>query len=212
MLKLRVQVVILDFDGVIVESVGIKDQAFEILFEDYPQHLNQIIEYQVAHNAATRLEKFKYITENILQQSYTTEKEAQFSEQFSQLVFQNIVKCPFVPGAKEFLNFFTEKVPVYLVSKSPDEELDKILEIRELKQHFKRIYGASWMKADAIREILKREKLSSTEVVFIGDSPEDYYAAKETGAFFIGRYSNKSFSDTTITVYNDLFEIKNILE
>ena len=67
---------ILDFDGVVVESVGIKDQAFRQLYQDFPQHLDRIMEYHLSHNATIRFEKFRYIAENILRCQFTAEMEA----------------------------------------------------------------------------------------------------------------------------------------
>ncbi len=63
--------IILDFDGTIVESVGIKDQAFEALFDQYPEHFDEIMQYHLAHNATIRFDKFKFIAENILHINYT---------------------------------------------------------------------------------------------------------------------------------------------
>ena len=103
---MRFKVILLDFDGVIVESVGIKDQAMRALFQDVPEHLNQIMDYHLAHNATIRFEKFKYITERILQKPYPKEEEARLSKRFSELVFQKIVACPFVEGSLDFLRFY----------------------------------------------------------------------------------------------------------
>ena len=33
---MRFKIIVLDFDGTLIESVGIKDQAFKELFKDYP--------------------------------------------------------------------------------------------------------------------------------------------------------------------------------
>ncbi len=208
-MQLPFKVLILDFDGVIIESVGIKDDAFEQLFRGYPEHLNQIIEYHLAHNATIRFKKFQYITETILQEPYTDEKEQELSAAFSRLVFERIVQCPFVEGAKAFLDFFLGQIPVYLVSVSPKVELETVLERRQLDIYFKQVYADPWNKTDAIKDILQNESIGAEDAVFIGDTPEDYLAAKATGLFFIGRFSGKTFPAAgKIPIFQNLFEIK----
>jgi len=208
---MKPKVIVLDFDGVIVESVGIKDRAFEQLFKDYPDCIEEIMEYHLSHNATVRFEKFKHITENILRRNYTKETEENLSQRFSHLVFNNIIECPYVAGAEDFLEYFYKKIPLYVASASPERELREIIEARGLGKYFKRIYAIPWVKKGIIQDILADEDISPMEAAFIGDSPEDYMAAQETGVFFVGRYSNKSFNKAAIPIYKDLFEIKHFL-
>ncbi len=209
---MKIKTIILDFDGTIVESVGIKDWAFETLFKEYPDRLNEIMKYHLSHNATVRFEKFKYITENILGQRYDEEIERKLSSGFSKLVLERIVQCPYVPGAEEFLNYFEGKVPLYLISASPSEELERILKARNLSKYFKRIYAVPWVKTDAIQEILNKEGVSPEEAVFIGDAFEDYQAARLTNVAFIGRDSGKSFQGVRLNVFRDFIAIRVFLE
>ena len=208
---MKFKTIILDFDGTIVESVGIKDRAFETLFKEYPDHLDNIIEYHLSHNATVRFDKFKHITENILKKEYNEDMEKLLSRRFSKLVFERIVECPYVQGAEEFLDYFLGKVPLYLASASPAAELDRILEARNLNKYFKGVYAIPWVKTAVIQDILNRENISSQQAVFIGDAFEDYEAARLTNVFFIGRDGNKSFHGADIPVSKDMFDIKAFL-
>jgi phosphoglycolate phosphatase len=205
------KVIILDFDGTIVESVGIKDAAFRELFKEYPWLLDDIMDYHLSQNATIRFEKFRHITENILKKQYTEEIAADLSDRFSQMVFQRIVSCAYVPGALDFMRYFQNKIPLFMISISPSDELERILRARNLKKYFKRIYADPWTKTDAIKDILSLERLSSTEAVFIGDSQEDCKASSETGVFFIGRDSGKSFHGADIQLSRNMLEIKRII-
>ncbi len=200
--------IILDFDGTLVESVGIKDKAFRELFSDYPEHLDEIMAYHLAHNATVRFIKFKHITEHILGETYTPRREKELSERFSQLVFKQIVDCSFVPGALDFLDYFYGKMSLYLVSISPAEEFNAILKARDLKKYFKDIYAVPWVKVDAINDILIKENITPGEAMFIGDSQEDYDSALAAGVFFIGRDSKKSFSEKNMVLCADMLQVK----
>ena len=206
-----IRTIILDFDGTIVESVGIKDKAFRVLYEEYPEKLDEIMEYHLDHNATVRYHKFRHIAENILKEDYTEEKEEELSEKFAELVFKNIVKCPYVEGGIDFLEYFYRKVPLYLVSASPEDELDRILDERELKKYFKDVYAIPWVKKDAVKEILLEEGINAEEAVFIGDTMEDYESASSSGVKFIARNSNKPFNGINIDLFKDMVEIREYL-
>jgi phosphoglycolate phosphatase-like HAD superfamily hydrolase len=208
---LNVKVIILDFDGVILESQGIKDWAFEELFKD-SNKLEEILAYHTAHKATIRFEKFKHITEDILGQKYTPDLKDKLSQEFSNLVFEKLTDCPFVDGVVDFLDYYTHKVPLYVASVNPHDDLEKIIEMRDLKKYFKRIYAHPWRKEKAIRDILREEHISSCDAVFIGDSYEDYLAAKDAGVVFIGRSSNNSLQSISGPVFENMSQVKSFLQ
>lgn len=211
-MKQCVDAVILDFDGTLVESVGIKDRAFEMLFSAHPEKLGEIMEYHLAHNATVRFEKFEHIYTNILKLPYTDRERDMLSREFSELVFQAIVECSFVPGAVEFLEEFTVLVPLYLVSMSPEDELERILSARRLRRFFGDVYSSRWKKTDAVSDILRRESARASRVVFIGDALEDRRSAQESGVRFIGRDSGKPFGSPNVPVFPDMASIGDFLK
>ncbi len=208
----ELKAIVLDFDGVLVESVGIKDRAYEVIFREYPKHFAEIIRYCHADNATIRFKKFRYIFERILRQEYTEAVEKELSGKFSQFVVPKIIECPSVAGACEFLDHFYKKVPLYLASINPPAELRTILQARNMAHYFKDIYAVPWIKEAALKDILKKEHLAPDQVVFIGDSPEDCQSAQKAGVRFIGRLSNKALDQFDVPVCRDLFEVMEILK
>ena len=65
------------------------------------------------------------------------------------------------------------------------------------------IYGASWSKEDAIRDVLARERLAPSDAIFVGDTVEDQKSATRAGVAFIGRDSGKPFGPD-VTFYPNL--------
>ena len=199
-----VGVVIVDFDGTLVESVGIKDRAFRGLFaSDYPAHIDVIMDYHLANNATVRFDKFRHVIEVIVGEVYTEERAAQLAARFSELVASEIIACPPVEGLNAFLDTLVGKLPLYLASVTPDEELLSILEARGLARRMTGIYGASWSKVDAICDVLARERLAPSDAIFVGDTVEDQKSATRAGVAFIGRDSGKPFGPD-VTIYPDL--------
>lgn len=202
-----IKAVVLDFDGVIIESVGIKDEAFRFLFEGYPDKINEIMDYHRSHNAAIRFDKFRLITENILKQPFSDRTAEELKTRFSRFVLDKVITCPFVVGAMDLLRFYQNRCSLYLASINPEEELAEILRMRGLTKFFKKVYAHPWHKAEAIREIMRMEEAAPGQIVFIGDSFEDYQAAAEVKVRFIGRDSGRPFHNAGIFVGRDLREI-----
>jgi phosphoglycolate phosphatase len=212
MMATALKAIILDFDGTIVESVGIKDKAFKALFAAYPDDLDEIMRYHLSHNATIRFEKFRHIHEHILQLPFSREVEERLGQRFSEITLSRIVECPTVAGAREFLDHFNRHIPLFLASVSPSVDLGWILEQRDLKKFFKRIYAYPWQKTAAIKDVMQREAISASELLFIGDSPEDLEAARDAGVIFIGRQSGKFQDATRVPIFDNFFGIISYLK
>jgi phosphoglycolate phosphatase len=201
------KLIILDFDGVIVESNGIKDRAFDRLFRDAPRHHAEIMAYHMAHNHVDRHEKFRHIAESILNREATPRLMDEWARRFSEYTRQAIIECPFVPGAEDFLRKAYQRVPLYLASATPQDELDVIVDERRLRPYFRAVRGAPEKKKAMLNRILSEERAAPAEAVFVGDSPEDLQTAKEIGVSFIGRQSRSSFEGASFPVVRDLDEL-----
>ena len=182
-----IETIILDFDGVILESVSVKTETFRKLFSFAPEHVDEIIHYHKDNGGMSRYDKFRHIYKSILRQDLTQQKFEELSEKFADIVFQEVIKTPFVPGAYEFLERYHATFALYIVSATPDEELIRIIQTRKMSHYFKNVYGAPRKKADCIREIIKLKGSSPDSVIFIGDAKNDYDAARAAGVRFIGR-------------------------
>ena len=201
------KIIILDFDGVIVESNSIKDLAFDRLFRDEPKHHAEIMAYHLAHNAVDRHEKFRYIAECILHREPTTELLSQWALQFSKDTRQAIISCPFVPGAEDFLRKFHDKIPLYLASATPQDELDLIVKARKIRHYFVEVFGAPEKKRVMISKVLARESAAPEDCLFVGDSQEDWASAEEMGIGFIGRRGRSEFHSAGFPVIYDLHDL-----
>lgn len=200
--------IILDFDGTLIESVGIKDQAFQVLFKDYPEHLDAIMAFHLAHNHTIRFEKFEHIHREILRLPYPAAIARDLAERFSLAVVDGLANCPYVPGAREFLESQRGRTPLYLVSMSPAGELDQVLAARDLVRFFRKVYAHPWQKAAAVADILTQEGIEPQEVVFVGDTDEDCLAARQAGVLFLGRDSGRPLGAEAGRVFRDMHEIR----
>jgi phosphoglycolate phosphatase-like HAD superfamily hydrolase len=182
-----VRIIILDFDGVILESVSVKTEAFRRLFSFAPEHVDEITRFHLENGGMSRYDKFRYIYRNILRENLSNKKFGRLSEQFALLVKDAVIRIPFVSGAEAFLRQFYRKAPLYIVSATPQEELEEIVRKRGLSKYFSGIFGSPVPKTEHLTAIVTNIGADPKSVVFIGDAMNDCKAAEKAGVRFIGR-------------------------
>ena len=180
-------IIILDFDGVILESVSVKTEAFRTLFSFAPEYVEEIVQFHKDNGGMSRFDKFRYIFDHILKSELDPDTFTALSKKFSILVFQSVINAPFVPGAREFLEHWSAKIPLYIVSATPEPELKEIVQKRNLTLFFRNVYGAPRKKAECISEIYTTSGMPASDILFVGDALNDLAAARASGVKFIGR-------------------------
>lgn len=164
---------ILDFDGVIVESLPLKTAAFRKVFSFAPEHLDEIIAFHLDNGGMSRYDRFRYIYANILHEPLTPEQEERLAGEYVSLIFESMLTVPYVRGAESLLRDCSRRLPLYIVSATPEGEMQEIARRRDLTKYFVRVYGSPKTKAECIREILAETGASPEEALFAGDAPND---------------------------------------
>jgi phosphoglycolate phosphatase-like HAD superfamily hydrolase len=181
------EAVVLDFDGVVLESLAVKMKAFRRLFSAYPDHVDRILAYHARHLGVSRYVKFAHVYQRILRRRLTSAEVGRLDRRFSRLVRQGVLNCRLVPGALGFLRYASARVPVFVASATPERELRAIVRRRGLGSYFSGIFGAPRSKAEAIRHIVEQRGFDRRAVVFVGDAQTDRKAARAAGVRFIRR-------------------------
>jgi beta-phosphoglucomutase-like phosphatase (HAD superfamily) len=203
------KIIILDFDGVIVESVGIKTKAFSELFiDEYPQHVDEFVQFHLENNGMSRYAKIGYFYRHFLGREALKKEKQYWAERFSKLVVDKVVSCPPVTGSLEFLEELHNKIPLYVASVVPQAELQEIIKRRGLYKYFTGVYGTIKKKSGILYDIIRDAKVNPGECFFIGDTKEDCEAAKETGIFMLGRKNVDDLNRFNISLCRDLYEAK----
>jgi phosphoglycolate phosphatase-like HAD superfamily hydrolase len=208
------RVLIFDFDGVILESADIKTHAFRELFSSYPDKVDAIVAYHETNAGISRFQKFKHIYQHFLGRPLGVEEEQALGERFSALALEAVKRCPFVPGAPEFLQAYSRTLQLFVASGTPEDELRRLVAARGLTAFFRKVYGSPTEKTAVLEEILLSTGMQRAALLFVGDGRSDYEAARAAGVEFIGRArSGKKhpFEGLSVPVVGDLFELDRCL-
>ena len=183
------QAIILDFDGVVVESGKIKTQAFADLYREYGEGIvAQVVQFHTQNGGMSRYRKFRHFQQHFLNRPPLTEaEEKQLDIRFSELVVEAVIAADPVPGAIELIRQQAGKIPLFVASGTPDAELKVIVERRGLTPYFTEVRGAPALKKTIIADILSTHALKPESVLMIGDAMADLEGAQANNTAFLGR-------------------------
>ncbi len=196
-------VLVFDFDGVILDSAILKRQAFADLYDDEPEkNRRAVVAYLNRRGGQPREVKFRHIEGQILGRDAGESRIQELCRRFKAHVEQRLLEAPAIPGALEFLERWRGHLPLYLLSATPEPELKTITARRRLDRYFVEVIGAPPDKVNGLRNLLARRGHVPADTVMIGDSYNDYRAARSNGTAFIGVTADPTaspFPDDVIT-------------
>lgn len=181
------EAVIFDFDGVVVDSVELKVDAFVDMYREHGSEVMAAVEaYQRYHGGMSRMKKFAHFEAVLLGRSADGDRIDELCAAYSRLVEEKVCTCPLIDGAFDFLEAYSDTIPFYVISGTPEPELNRIAERRNVARYFRRLRGSPMSKEEGIEEFLADGPFRRDRVVMVGDAITDYDAAVATGIGFVG--------------------------
>jgi len=203
MKKKKLQALFFDFDGVIIDSARIKTEGFRTLFDSFSdQIVDKIVDYHQQHGGISRVDKIAYAFQNFIKQPLSQAELDLWSTRYSDLVVEKVIDAQWIAGAKEFLEEMHGKIPIFVISGTPETELRYVLKKRLISFYFQEILGSPMRKPQHIRNLLRQYFLNPDQCVFVGDALTDYNAAKDTGLHFVGIQGENKFPRGTTVLDN----------
>lgn len=182
-----------DFDGVILDSMSVREFGFREIFKDFDQkRVDALLDYHRRNGGLSRYVKIRYFYEKILSRPVSETQLSAHARQFAEIMMASLTRKDLL--INDSLSFIIENYNRYnfhMVSGSDQDELRFLCRELEIDSYFLSINGSPKPKVDWIAEIMKDNGYTKNSSCLIGDSSNDFDAAIENGIRFFG-YNNES--------------------
>jgi HAD superfamily hydrolase (TIGR01549 family) len=196
--------ILFDFDGVILNSMPIRDFGFREIFKEFPQEkVEELIDFHRKNGGWSRFVKIEYFFKEILKEDVSQKRIIEFAEKFSKIMKEELTKKKYLIGETvEFIK--NSKHNLHIVSGSEQNELRFLCEKLEISKYFISIHGSPTPKGLLVKNLMKKHTYKKEETILIGDSINDYEASKENDIEFYG-YNNEELKKFNyLTNYNSI--------
>lgn len=195
-----------DFDGVILDSMHVRDHGFRLIFSEFdPDLVEKLIQFHRENGGLSRFVKIRYFYEKLLKCEISNEKVDDYSHRFSEIMRVSLAdKRLLIPDAIHFIEKKATHFNFHIVSGSEQNELRFLCKKLGITPFFKSVLGSPIAKKTLVKTIITEHEYGETETVLVGDSRNDYEAAQSNQIAFWG-YNNPSLRDIS-SVYVDSFD------
>jgi len=202
------ELVFWDFDGVIKDSVEVKTKAFANMFKAYgPVIQEQVINHHLTNRGVSRYVKFELYYRDYIGKPLSSEELEKKCSDFSDIVLKKVIESDWIDGVEEYIRKNKYQQVFVLVTGTPQNEIEYILDELKILKCFKSIWGSPNEKSIVISNIID-ESSKKEKAVMIGDSDTDFKAALQNNISFILR---KTKENSNLQMMENIFCIDNFL-
>lgn len=180
----KLECLVFDCDGVILDSNKIKTAAFYEAALPYGQSAAQtLVEYHTANGGVSRYKKFRYFLEHIAAEGGGPSFEELLAA-YALAVREGLESCAVAQGLEQ-LREITPNARWMVASGGDQQELREVFGKRDIAGFFDSgIYGSPTPKMDIVKEAQKQGTLGRSALL-LGDSKYDHQVAEAFGLDFV---------------------------
>jgi len=196
--------ILFDFDGVIIDSMPVREYGFRKIFEEFDSDLvDKLIEYHELNGGLSRFVKIRYFYEELLDQEIDEALILEYANNFSVIMKDELTNKKYlIKQTVEFITQHTQEYNLHIVSGSEQKELRYLCEELGLSQYFDSIHGSPTPKNTLVKDLLAKHNYTIHETILIGDSINDYEAAVINNIDFYG-YNNEELIEQSVVYLKD---------
>lgn len=180
-----------DFDGVLMDSMPIRNKGFELVLQEFPKdQVELLMAFHLKNGGLSRYVKFRHFFEEIRKQAISEEEVKLWAQKFSGVMRKELIAPELlIQDSLQYIKKHHEQATMHIVSGSDQEELRFLCEQLHIAHYFKSIHGSPTPKKELVKNLISNHNYKVSDCVLIGDSLNDYEAAVENEIDFSG-YNN----------------------
>ena len=198
-----IKIIFWDFDGVILNSNKVRDKGFEMVLSGFPKdEVDKLLRFHRKNGGLSRYVKFRYFFEEIKGEEISEEEINDWASKFSDIMLSSLKdKTLLIPETNNFIKENYQNYQMHIVSGSDQTELRELCKSLEIEHFFKSIHGSPTPKNDLVKIIIEKHNYEPASGILIGDSINDYEAAKVNDLHFQAFGNKELESRTTLNLF-----------
>jgi HAD superfamily hydrolase (TIGR01549 family) len=178
--------IFLDFDGVIMDSMTLKLDAYCFALAEFGFTRAQVREQQLLYAGLSRSRALPLMFKELSGgEEITPAAQERVLARFAEEDIRLRPRMKLMPGVIGFLDEAAGRgVPLVVVTGTPQEVIDGTVDHFGIRKYFQEIHGWPPMKAEHLQSLLDRHDLGPSEVIYVGDAVQDINAAESVGIPF----------------------------
>jgi phosphoglycolate phosphatase-like HAD superfamily hydrolase len=209
-----IRVVVFDFDGTLVDSNSVKVRclydavagvrgAEKALATVRAQGGDR---YRIFSNLARLL--YPHSTADVV-----GERSREFILRYTSCCERGVVASPERRGARQALMRLKRRgLSLWILSATPARDLPRLLRLRGIHSFFDGVVGGPDSKSKSLRRIMASNRLRPHQLLMIGDSDDDFVAAREVGAKFVAITAEGRLSAHSTLSMHDLTQLPAMID
>ena len=197
-----IKTILWDFDGVILDSMKVRDLGFEQIFKDHNKELiDQLLVFHRKNGGLSRYVKIRYFFEELLGEYISEEVVKEYAGKFSLLMRKELTNTKnLILDSVKFIENNYENYNFHIVSGSDQEELRFLCKELRIKKYFKSINGSPTQKNILVQNVINKNNYKIEETCLIGDSVNDFDAAIKNNILFYA-YNSIYLKNNSVGLY-----------
>jgi phosphoglycolate phosphatase-like HAD superfamily hydrolase len=193
----KYDVVLWDFDGVILNSNSVRSLGFSEVLAEYPHdEVSRLLKFHDRNGGLSRYVKFRHFFEDIRGERITEEEVGRLARAFSEVMMKHLGDpALLIRDSVRYVKERHRSVRMHVVSGSDQRELRQLCAILGVADYFQSIHGSPTPKTRLVEELLSEHNYTPADCCLIGDSINDFEAARDNGIDFYG-YNNPALEGT----------------
>lgn len=177
-----------DFDGVLMDSMPVRNKGFELVLEDFPEEqVQKLLTFHLKNGGLSRYVKFRHFFEEIRNEKVSEDEINIWASKFSDVMKSKLLDKKLL--INDSLSFVKDNYHLYnmhIVSGSDQTELRFLCKKLDIDIFFKSIHGSPTPKKELVANLLMHYGYCTDTTVLIGDSINDFEAAEANKIDFMG--------------------------